>query len=202
MRKIPTFFHEVQGRIPEPVDLDTYRLEIGGAVARPLRLSLDELHALLPTAEVDRRFYCVNGWSLQALWRGYWVADLLAVVKPDPDVPFLRTTSLFGWEDTTAIPDLVKAEAMLVTHMNDEPLSPERGRPIRMIFFNLYQFKATKAIGRLEVVPDYRPGTWESVGYGDPTVQPYPHLAIDRNEELMPEAEVLEASKQLGETDG
>jgi len=200
MRKIPTFFHEVQGRIPEPVDLAAYRLEIGGAVARPMSLSLDELHSLVPAVEVDRRFYCVNGWSLQRLWRGYWVNDLLAVVQPDPAVPYLRSTSLFGWEDTTAISDL--GEALLVTHMDGEPLSPERGSPIRMIYFNMYQFKATKAIGRLEVVPDYRAGTWESVGYGDPAVQPYPHLAIDRNEELMPEPEVLAVSEKVGGQNG
>ncbi|HEY2738408.1 MAG TPA: molybdopterin-dependent oxidoreductase [Thermoanaerobaculia bacterium] len=200
MRKIPTFFHEVQGRIPEPIDLAAYRLEIGGAVARPMSLSLDELHSLVPAVEVDRRFYCVNGWSLQRLWRGYWVNDLLAVVQPEPAVPYLRSTSLFGWEDTTAISDL--GEALLVTHMDGDPLSPERGSPIRMIYFNMYQFKATKAIGRLEVVPDYRAGTWESVGYGDPTVQPYPHLAIDRNEELMPEPEVLAASEKVGGQNG
>lgn len=193
MRKIPNFFHEVQGRIPEPVDLVTYRLRVEGAVARPLVLSLEELCDLLPTIEVDRRFYCVNGWSLQALWRGYRLADLLTAVEADPGTPYLRATSVFGYEDTTSIADLLDGETMLVTHMNGEPLAPERGRPIRIMNFSLYQFKAVKALGRIEIVPDYRPGTWEKVGYQDATVQPYPHLSIDRDEELMPEPEVLEA---------
>lgn len=193
MRKIPNFFHEVQGRVPAPVDYSTYRLQVEGAVGRPLSASLEELSELLPTVEADRRFFCVNGWSLQALWRGYRLADLLKAVEADPDTPYLRATSVFGYEDTTSIAELLDGEAMLVTHMNGEPLSPERGRPMRIITFNMYQFKAVKALGRIEIVPDYRPGTWEKVGYSDATVQPYPHLAIDRDEELMPEPEVLEA---------
>lgn len=193
MRKIPNFFHEVQGRVPAPVDYATYRLQVEGAVGRPLSASLEELSELLPTVEADRRFFCVNGWSLQALWRGYRLADLLKAVEADPDTPYLRATSVFGYEDTTSIAELLDGEAMLVTHMNGEPLSPERGRPMRIITFNMYQFKAVKALGRIEIVPDYRPGTWEKVGYSDATVQPYPHLAIDRDEELMPEPEVLEA---------
>jgi hypothetical protein len=44
---------------------------------------------------------------------------------------------------------------------------------------------------RLEVVESCRPGTWEKVGYSGSTVQPYPHLAIDCDEELMPESRVL-----------
>lgn len=191
MRKIPTFFHDVKGRVPEPVDYATYRLRIDGAVARPLVLSLEELSDLVPTVEVTRRFYCVNGWSLQAAWRGYRIADVLAAVGPDPAFPYLRSTSLFDYEDTTAIADLLEGDSMLVTHMNGEPLSPERGRPIRVIHFNMYQFKAIKALGHLEVVPDYRPGGWEKAGYQDATIQPYPHLAIDLDEELMPEPEII-----------
>lgn len=193
MRKIPNFFHEVQGRVPEPVDFATYRLRVEGAVARPLVASLDELAALLPAVETDRRFFCVNGWSLQQLWGGYRLADLLEAVGADPGTPYLRATSVFGYEDTTSIADLLDGEAMLVTHMNGEPLAPERGRPMRVMTFNMYQFKAVKALGRIEIVSDYRPGTWEKVGYQDATVQPYPHLSIDGDEELMPDPQVLEA---------
>ena len=203
MRKIPNFFHEVAGRVPEPVDYATYRLKVEGGVARPMSLSLDDLSELLPTVEEDRRFHCVNGWSLQALWRGYRLADLLEAVGADPAMEYLRATSVFGYEDTTSIADLLDGSAMLVTHMNDEPLAPERGRPIRVMTFSMYQFKAVKALGRIEIVSDYRPGTWEKVGYQDATVQPYPHLAIDRDEELMPEPEVLQAFyRKSAEIDG
>ncbi|MBO0752527.1 MAG: molybdopterin-dependent oxidoreductase [Bradyrhizobiaceae bacterium] len=191
MRKIPTFFWEHRGRdIPDP-DLATYRLLVGGAVERRLALSLEELDRELCRIEIDRRFYCVNGWSLKALWGGYRVADLLGLAGSKSGAAYLRATSLGGYEDTTAIADVVADEAMLVTHMNGAPLPPARGKPIRLMRFDCYQFKGVKALARLEVVDTPRPGTWEKVGYSDATVQPYPHLAIDCDAELMPESHLL-----------
>jgi DMSO/TMAO reductase YedYZ molybdopterin-dependent catalytic subunit len=200
MRKIPTFFWEYRGQdIPDP-DLATYRLHVDGAVEQRLALSLEELDRRLRRIEIDRRFYCVNGWSLTACWGGYLLADLLGLAGSKSGAAYLRATSLGGYEDTTAIADLVADDAMLVTHMNDAPLPPARGKPIRLMRFDCYQFKGVKAVARLEVVGNCRPGTWEKVGYSDPTVQPYPHLAIDCDEELMPDSRVLAGIK--GPTSG
>jgi DMSO/TMAO reductase YedYZ molybdopterin-dependent catalytic subunit len=189
--KIPTFFWEHKNHRAPEVDCDVYRLTVSGAVENPFEFSLKELESYLPIAEVHRRFYCVNGWSLASLWRGYRLSDVMDLVKPDPAYEYLRTTSIGGYEDTTPLARLVEGGAMLVTHMDGEPLSLERGKPVRMIIFDLYQFKGVKAVQRLEVVSDYRPGTWEKVGYGDPTIQPYPHKALDLNQEMMPEQHLL-----------
>jgi DMSO/TMAO reductase YedYZ molybdopterin-dependent catalytic subunit len=204
MRKIPTFFWEYRRQDIPDADLATWRLRVDGAVERRLALSLEELGRRLPRIEIDRRFYCVNGWSLKALWAGYRVADLLDLAGSKSGAAWLRATSLGGYEDTTAIADLVADEAILVTHMNGAPLSPARGKPIRLMRFDCYQFKGVKAVARLEVVESYRPGTWEKVGYSDATVQPYPHLAIDRDEELMPESCILAGIKgpRSGEVNG
>src|SRR5262249_8769913 len=94
MRKIPTFFWEYRGQdIPDP-DLATYRLCVDGAVERPLALSLEELNRRLRRIEIDRRLYCVNGWSLKALWAGYRVADLLGLAGTKSGAAYLPTTSL------------------------------------------------------------------------------------------------------------
>jgi DMSO/TMAO reductase YedYZ molybdopterin-dependent catalytic subunit len=198
VRKIPTFFWEHRGQdIPDP-DLAAYRLYVDGAVERQLVLSLEELNRMLRRIEIDRRFYCVNGWSLKALWGGYRLADLLGLAGRRSGAAYLRATSLGGYEDTTAIADLGADDAMLVTHMNGDPLPPARGKPIRLMRFDCYQFKGVKAVARLEVVESFRPGTWERVGYSDATVQPYPHLAIDCDEELMPESGVLAGIQGAG----
>jgi DMSO/TMAO reductase YedYZ molybdopterin-dependent catalytic subunit len=198
-RKIPMFFHEFKGRdkIPD-VDIVSYRLAVEGAVNHRLQLSLKELEELLPVLEVRRRFYCVNGWSLAALWRGFTLNDLLALAEPAPQALYLRATSIGGYEDTSRITDLVNGGAMLVTHMNGEPLSPERGKPIRLMIFDRYQFKGVKALAKIEVVHEYRPGAWVKYGYTDATIQSFPHFAVDCGEELMPEAEVI----GLGDEEG
>ena len=148
---------------------------------------------------MDRRFYCVNGWSLRARWRGIRVRDLVKYVVPKAGFDFLRVTSLGGYEDTTAIERLTDGDAMLVTHMDGEPLSVDRGKPMRMMLFDMYQFKGVKSVGSVEVVADYRPGFWETVGYTREMeeIQPYPHLAVDQGEELMPNLEGLEGAEPV-----
>jgi DMSO/TMAO reductase YedYZ molybdopterin-dependent catalytic subunit len=192
-KKIPTFFWEYRNRQPDDVNLADYRLEVGGAVERPFIASLRELAERVPRVEMRRRFYCVNGWSLEALWSGYRVADLMAAVVPRAGFDYLRVTSVGGYDDTSPIQRLIEGDALLATHMDGEPLSVERGKPMRMILFDMYQFKGVKAVQRIEVVADYRPGFWETVGYSEEMIeiQPYPHFAIDLGEERMPELDKL-----------
>jgi DMSO/TMAO reductase YedYZ molybdopterin-dependent catalytic subunit len=192
-KKIPTFFWEYRNRRPDDIDLADYRLEVAGAVEHPFIASLEELAERVPRVEVRRRFYCVNGWSLEALWSGYRVADLLAAVAPRDGFDYLRVTSVGGYEDTSPIQRLIGGDALLATHMDGEPLSVERGKPMRILLFDMYQFKGVKAVKRIEVVADYRPGFWEKVGYSEEMIeiQPYPHFAIDLGEERMPEIDKL-----------
>lgn len=191
-KKIPMFFHEFKGKPIPDIDLDSYRLIVDGRVARRLELSLTELEALVPVIEAQRRFYCVNGWSLAALWGGFDLAAVLALAKPLADAPYLRAISVGGYEDTSRIDDLIHDGAMLVTYMDGERLSSERGKPMRLMIFNKYQFKGVKAVTRIEIVNEYRPGAWVKYGYTDSSIQPFPHFAVDRGEDLMPEPEVLE----------
>ncbi|HEX6675642.1 MAG TPA: molybdopterin-dependent oxidoreductase, partial [Actinomycetes bacterium] len=54
-----------------------FRLRVGGAVARPLNLSLEDLRARA-SREADLPITCVEGWSVGARWRGVPVRALLA----------------------------------------------------------------------------------------------------------------------------
>jgi DMSO/TMAO reductase YedYZ molybdopterin-dependent catalytic subunit len=191
-REIPTFFHEFKGKPIPDIDVAGYRLVVEGAVANRFELSLEELEKSVPVIETRRRFYCVNGWSLEARWRGFAVASMLELAKPLPDAHYLRATSIGGYEDTSLIKELIGGNAMLVTHMDDEPLTPKRGKPMRLMIFDKYQFRGVKALGRIEIVNDYRPGAWVKYGYTDASIQPFPHFAIDTGEERMPNPEVLE----------
>ena len=191
LKKIPMFFHEYKGqRIPD-VDIESYRLTIDGAVKHPLELSLKEMEEALPFIEAERRFYCVNGWSLAARWGGFDLANTLALAAPLPGAAYLRATSVGGYEDTSRVQDLIAGRAMLVTHMNGEQLSLERGKPMRLMIFDRYQFKGVKALAKIEIVSEYRPGAWVKYGYTDATIQPFPHFAVDQGEDLLPEPEVL-----------
>jgi DMSO/TMAO reductase YedYZ molybdopterin-dependent catalytic subunit len=167
------------------VDLGSYRLKVAGAVSRQLSLSLEELGALVPFRQVKRRFYCVNGWTMMRRWAGYGLADLLEVAGPRARL--LRATSLYGYEDTSPVAGLVAGDALLATHLDDEPLSADRGSPVRLLLFHCYQFKGVKALAQLEVTDEYRSGTWQRFGYEDATIQTYPHLDIDSRTRIAPD---------------
>src|SRR5580658_7617068 len=174
IKRIPTFFHEFKGKPITVVDPASYRLVVDGVVSHRLELSLGELERRMPVIETRRRFYCVNGWSLEALWRGFQLISLLELCEPLSDAPFLRATSVAGYDDTCGIRSLLTGGALLVTHMNGEPLSPERGFPVRLMTFDRYQFRGVKALARIEIVREYTPGAWVRYGYSDSTIQPFP----------------------------
>ena len=63
---------------------------------------------------------------------------------------------------------------------------------MRLMIFDRYQFKGVKALAKIEIVTEYRPGAWVKYGYTDATIQPFPHFAVDKGADLLPEPEVLD----------
>jgi DMSO/TMAO reductase YedYZ molybdopterin-dependent catalytic subunit len=192
--RIPTFFWEYKGHKPPCHDLTEYRLSINGEVQRKGAFTLSELESTFLRVEREQPMYCVNSWRMVRLWSGFRLAHLLEWAKPKPNAPFLRATSLGGYEDTTAIMELLVGDPLLVTHIDGDPLSPERGRPIRLLLPHLYQFKWVKALSSLDIVTQYRPGTWQRVGYTDATILNEPHFDIDSREKVKPEADLFNKS--------
>src|SRR3954447_7035568 len=69
-----------------------WRLEVSGAVRRPLSLSLDDLMKLPRiTQKVDH--YCVEGWNARATWSGVRVSDLARAAEATDDARFVDFTS-------------------------------------------------------------------------------------------------------------
>jgi DMSO/TMAO reductase YedYZ molybdopterin-dependent catalytic subunit len=188
-RKIPTFYWEYKAHTPPAIELEGYTLSITGGVRNPLTIPVKDLSNVLPFITAQKRFYCVNGWTMEDVWGGYRLEDLIKLVEPQEE--YLRVTSIGGYEDTSKVADLIAGEAMLATHMGGAPLAPKRGFPIRLLIFDMYQFKGVKSVSTLELTDEYRPGTWQKVGYRDASIQPYPHLDIKTGERLMPEPAVL-----------
>jgi len=158
-------FYSVTGSIPRP-DPASWRLEVGGLVRQPLRLSLDDLaHHPPSTAVAD--FHCVSGWSVEGVrWDGVLLASLLDAAGPTPEAEAVRFESLDGvYEDDM---DLVSARAgnvLVGLRLNGRPLTPERGAPARLVVPFYYGYKGVKWLSRLVVVSDRRPGFWEQRGY-------------------------------------
>src|SRR6059058_1271893 len=86
--------YTISGSMPI-VDSDSWRLEIGGLVRKPVSLAYASL-LRLPRAEQTSTFHCVTGWTVKDVrWAGVRFKDLLALAEPLPEAKAIRFVSRF-----------------------------------------------------------------------------------------------------------
>jgi DMSO/TMAO reductase YedYZ molybdopterin-dependent catalytic subunit len=158
-------FYSVTGSVPRP-DAGSWRLDVGGLVRRPLRLSLEDLRRL-QLRQVTADFHCVSGWSVSSVrWAGVPVAALLDAAGLDSEARAVRFESLDGaYEDDLDLEQAAAAGVLVGLELNGRPLSVERGAPARLVVPFFYGYKGVKWLGRMVLVRERRLGYWEQRGY-------------------------------------
>ena len=162
---VATDFRENSIEGPQYIDKDSYRLEIDGQVDHPLSLTYDEV--------LNRQTYkkvamleCVEGWSVDILWEGVLVRDLLeqAGVKPEANTVIFRAYD--GYSSSEPLQFFYDKDILLAGKMNDVTIPPERGFPFMLVAEDKWGYKWVKWITKIEVSsdPNFR-GYWESRGY-------------------------------------
>lgn len=149
-----------------------YRFEVTGEVENPISLTWEEFKKL-PKTELTADFHCVTKWSkFDVKWGGVLLKDLLAIVKPKDTAKFVVQ---FGMDDyTTNVPlvALEKENVILAYELEGEPLPREHGGPLRMIIPQLYAWKGSKFLKKLEFRKEDEKGFWEIRGYSN-TANPW-----------------------------
>ncbi len=147
---------------PPVLDLAAWRLEVGGLVARPLTLTWDD-YLDLPHRERVADIHCVTGWTRLGLrLRGLPLADLLAGVGVAPEAAFVRFSAYSARAHDTSLPlDLALADTWLVHEVDDLPLAPEHGFPLRTVAPARYFYKSLKWLRRIELLVSDQLGYWE-----------------------------------------
>ena len=155
-------------RLPAaPIELSEARLRLTGAVANERELTWADLEAL-PRIAVTRDFHCVTRWSVKDIaWRGIATRTLVDLARPLPGVTWVLALCREGY--TTGIPyeRFVAEDSLVATHMNDKPLAPEHGQPLRLVVPSLYAWKYAKYLAELRFLTERRRGFWEERGYHD-----------------------------------
>ncbi|MET4059844.1 DMSO/TMAO reductase YedYZ molybdopterin-dependent catalytic subunit [Arthrobacter sp. UYP6] len=159
--------------VPE-VDAETWELRIHGMVEEEVRISFAELLDS-PLVERHLTLTCVSnplGGDLAgtAKWLGLPVRELLARARPTADADMVLSTSIDGFSASTPLGVLQDdRDALLAVGMNDEPLPPVHGYPVRMVVPGLYGFvSATKWIIDMEVTRfDAKTAYWTDRGWAE-----------------------------------
>jgi DMSO/TMAO reductase YedYZ molybdopterin-dependent catalytic subunit len=155
-----------------PIDMAKWRLEVFGLVEREVSLTWDEFQQL-PRVEVFSDFHCVTRWSrLNNTWSGVSVATLMELAGVKPEARFVSAMGYdYGWTTNLPLADFLVEDALVATHHDGVPLTPEHGGPARLVVPRLYAWKSAKWLGGLELLAEDRAGFWERNGYhmhGDP----------------------------------
>jgi DMSO/TMAO reductase YedYZ molybdopterin-dependent catalytic subunit len=129
-----------------------WRLTVAGP--RSFTLTLDEL-AALPQYDSELPISCVEGWSVNAHWRGVRIRDLLARAGAPPGAS-LRVVSLeqHGAYGVTTMQSEYAHDplTLLALSLGGAPLSIDHGYPARVIAPARPGVLQTKWLSRLEVV--------------------------------------------------
>ena len=173
-----------------PVDPAEWRLEIGGAVERPLRLGLDELRSR-PAVELAATMECAgNGralleprplsqpWLMEAVgtarWRGVPLAALLEEAAPTAaavDVLFagldrgVEAEIEQRYERSLPLAEALEAGAVIAYEMNGAPIPPQHGFPARLVVPGWYGMTNVKWLAEIALLTEPYAGYQVATAY-------------------------------------
>jgi len=147
------------------VTAQAFRLDVIGAVERPLSLTLDEFMAL-PQVESVSDMHCVTQWSrYDNAWKGVAARTLLDLARPKPSANHVVFHAHDGYTTNVRLDQFDQPDVFLVHQWEGQPISRQHGGPVRVLIPRLYLWKSAKWVSRIELRASDRPGFWETRGY-------------------------------------
>ena len=156
----------------------TYKLSVGGLVAKPAEFTLDELKAMPSRTQITRHD-CVEGWSAIGKWTGVPLAAVLARAGVKPAARYVVFRCADPMEDTDDsnyyesidMVDAYHPQTILAYGLNGAPLPVPNGAPLRLRVERQLGYKMAKYLMSIELVESFagiaggRGGYWEDRGY-------------------------------------
>jgi DMSO/TMAO reductase YedYZ molybdopterin-dependent catalytic subunit len=206
------------------VSAERWSLAVGGLVKKPLELTWSELRAL-PRRRVMAAHECAGSPLAPTKpvrrvgnveWEGVPLSTVLEMAGIRPEARYLWSrgadTGEFNgvrhafYEKDLPIDKALDAGTLLATHINGEPLPPERGGPVRLVVPGFYGTNSTKWLKAIELREERSPGYFTTTLYNDvievdgqtvrkPVWAIAPHSVIVSHEEaasVSPGAQIVE----------
>jgi DMSO/TMAO reductase YedYZ molybdopterin-dependent catalytic subunit len=188
-------FYTVSKNFKDPViDARGWSLEVQGLVARPLRLTYDDLKAF-PSVEQIHTLICISnevggGQIGNAVWRGVRLRDILAKAgAKQAKKVVLRAWD--GYSDSIPQEKALEEGTVLAYQMNGETLPPGHGFPARLLVPGIYGMKNVKWLTAIELVEGDYQGYWQRRGWSDlAVIRTMSRIDIPEQGEVLPLAPV------------
>ena len=192
------------------VDAETWRLELGGLVERPLALTLPELKAQ-PSRTLAVTLECAgNGrallaprpisqpWLEEAVGTAEWTGTPLAPLLEEAGLAGTAREVVFtgldrgiqgdvehDYERSLPLEEALRDEVLLAYAVNGQPLPPQHGFPLRLVVPGWYGMTHVKWLRSITVAEEPSRGWQQEVAY---------HLRESEDEQGRPVTRILPRS--------
>jgi DMSO/TMAO reductase YedYZ molybdopterin-dependent catalytic subunit len=155
------------GSVAAYKDLSTWTFRIFGDVESEIELSWERFNQL-PRTDNTQDIHCVTRWShFDMHFEGVHWRELAKLVSPNPTARFVIAHAEAGFTSNVPLSFLEDDNALLATHADGAPLTPDHGYPLRLVIPGKYFWKSAKWLRGIELSSIDKPGFWERYGYNN-----------------------------------
>ena len=154
----PLSAFETMGLSDHDVNLDTWRLEITGAVKKTLEISYSQLTAL-PVVERDVLLICPGFFTIYGRWKGISIAELLKLAGAGAGITHVSVRGpegRYAKVERFSIREVVSNQVFLAYQVNGQVLPRKHGFPLRVVAEDHYGSEWVKFVHQIEAhkIPD------------------------------------------------
>lgn len=142
-------------------------LTVNKSKGDPVTVTLEELKTL-PKTEIVYDFKCVEGWDQIQHWGGVKFSDFISHYKLEDQAKHQYVGLATPNEEYYVgidMPSAMHPQTILAYEVNEKPLPPEHGQPLRLIIPVKYGIKNLKRIGSISFSDQRPPDYWAEQGY-------------------------------------
>jgi len=163
--KLPSYFISKTVPVWDESARGRWTLEIGGMVAKPVTLSMDDLMRL-PRVANRVNHYCVEGWTAVETWTGVPMKELATLVRPAPGAKFVDFQSFDdGYHESWDIESALHPQTVVAYGLDGRMLAAAHGAPARVYSPVKLGYKNTKYLTKIVFLPAANGGYWSDEGY-------------------------------------
>jgi DMSO/TMAO reductase YedYZ molybdopterin-dependent catalytic subunit len=161
-------FRENSIKGPQHIDVNNYQLQITGLVQNTSNYTYEAVINDFTHYEKVVRLNCVEGWSVNILWEGMQVRDILAKAVPLPGAKVVIFHAYDGYTTSVPIEYIMNNSIIMAYKMNGIEIPPERGFPFQLVAESKWGYKWIKWITQIELSDNisYK-GYWEERGFSN-----------------------------------
>ena len=142
-----------------------WSLEVGGAVDRPMTLTIDDLMRL-PQKRQRVEHFCVEGWTAVATFWGVPLAMIARAAGVKPDAQYVDFASFDDdYHESWDLESATHPQTLIVYAKDGQFLSPAYGAPARLHSPVKLGYKNVKYLTKITFMPERNGGYWSDQGY-------------------------------------